>query len=150
MFDKPSNATNTRKSRFGCVALITASNPVPTTSIGWQRPLPGRYKCNVDVAFSSHLNRIGISICVRDSKGTFVLAKVVSYPCLYSVDVGEALGLHNGLQWLSNMQLMIMSILKPIQRPLLMLFMLLGTTFLNLVVSCLPVSPYLVLFFYQL
>ena len=30
--------------------------------------------------------------------------KVASYPCLYSVDVGEALGLHSALQWLSDMQ----------------------------------------------
>jgi len=45
-----------------------------------------------------------VGISVRDSEGTFVLAKVVSYPCLYSVDVGEALGLHSALQWLSDMQ----------------------------------------------
>jgi len=32
------------------------------------------------------------------------LAKVVSYPCRNSVDVGEALGLHYTLQWLSDMQ----------------------------------------------
>jgi len=32
------------------------------------------------------------------------LAKVASYPCLYSVDVGEPLGLHSALQWLSDMQ----------------------------------------------
>jgi ribonuclease HI len=51
------------------------------------------------------LYRIGIGICVLDSQGTFVLAKVVSDPCLCSVDVGEALGLHNALQWLSDMQL---------------------------------------------
>lgn len=70
----------------------------------WQRPLSGRYKCNIDAAFSSHFNRTGIGICVRDSEGTFVLAKVVSYPCCYSVDVGEALGLYTALQWLSDMQ----------------------------------------------
>jgi len=45
-----------------------------------------------------------VGICVRDSEGTFFLAKVVSYPCFYSVDVCEALGLHSALQWLSDMQ----------------------------------------------
>ena len=45
-----------------------------------------------------------MGIYVRDSEGTFVLDKVVSYPCLYYVDVGEALGLHSALQWLSDMQ----------------------------------------------
>jgi len=33
-----------------------------------------------------------------------VLAKAVSFPCVSSVDVGEALELHNALQWLSDMQ----------------------------------------------
>jgi len=70
----------------------------------WQRPLLGRYKCNIDVAFSSHFNRTGIGICARDSEGTFVLAKVVTYRYRYSVDVREALGLYTALYWLSDMQ----------------------------------------------
>jgi len=28
----------------------------------------------------------------------------MTYPCIVSVDVGEALGLHSALQWLSDMQ----------------------------------------------
>jgi len=75
-----------------------------TTPAAWQHPLSGRYKCNIGAAFSSSLNRTGIGICVRDSDGTFVLAKVISFPCIYSVDVGEALGLHSVMQWLSDMQ----------------------------------------------
>jgi len=39
-----------------------------------------------------------------DFDGTFVLAKAASFPCIYSVDVGEALGLHSAMQWLSDMQ----------------------------------------------
>ena len=70
----------------------------------WQPPLPGRYKCNIDVAFSSQLNRTGIGIWIRDFDGTFVLAKTVSYPCLVSVDVGEVMGLHSALQWVGDMQ----------------------------------------------
>jgi len=71
----------------------------------WQPPMPGRYKCNIDAAFSSHHNRTGIGICVRDSEGIFVLARTIIYPCTVSVDVGEALGLHAALQWLSDMQM---------------------------------------------
>jgi len=59
----------------------------------WQPPLSCRYKCNFDAAFSSHHNRTGIGVCVRDSEGIFVLAKTLTYPCTVSVDVGEALGL---------------------------------------------------------
>jgi hypothetical protein len=33
-----------------------------------------------------------------------VLVKAVTFPCVWSVDVGEALGLRNVLQWLSDMQ----------------------------------------------
>jgi len=71
----------------------------------WQPPTPGRYKCNIDAAFSSHRNRTGIGICVRDSEGTFVLPKTITFPCTVSVDVGETLGLHSTLQWLIDLQL---------------------------------------------
>ncbi|AES77668.1 glycosyltransferase family 28 protein [Medicago truncatula] len=70
----------------------------------WQPPGVGRYKCNNDATFSSHLNHTGIGICVRDADGTFVLGKAFAYPCSVPVEVGEALGLHAALQWLSDMQ----------------------------------------------
>ena len=66
--------------------------------------MAGRYKCNIDAAFFSHVNCTCIGICVRDAKGIFVLAKTVRYPCTVPVDVGEALGLHSAMQWLSDMQ----------------------------------------------
>lgn len=74
------------------VFLDPGDSSAAASSFGWQHPMSGRYKSNIDATFSSHFNCNGISICVRDSEGTFVLAKVASYPCLYSVDVGEALG----------------------------------------------------------
>lgn len=64
------------------VTLDTGSSTAPVVSNCWQHPLSGRYKCNIDAAFSSSFNRTGIGICVRDSEGTFVLAKVVSFPCI--------------------------------------------------------------------
>ncbi|XP_039684970.1 uncharacterized protein [Medicago truncatula] len=91
--------------------LVSRSNHQPTTAstsqqhrITWQPPVSGRYKCNIDAAFSSHVNRTCIGICVRDAEGTFVLAKTMTYPCTVPVEVGEALGLHFALQWLSDMQ----------------------------------------------
>jgi len=87
----PHGAVNTAE------ANATAGGSVHAVFVSCQRPLPGRYKCNIDAAFSSSLNCTGIGICVRDSEGIFVLVKAVSFPCVYSVDVGEALGLHNAL-----------------------------------------------------
>jgi len=71
----------------------------------WQPPATGRYKYNIDAAFSLRLNRTGIGICVRDVDDTFVLAKTISHPCTVSMEVGEALGLHSALQWLSDTQI---------------------------------------------
>jgi hypothetical protein len=92
--------------------LASSSNhqhATPSTSqqheIKWQPPVAGRYKCNIDASFSAQANRTGIGICVRDAEGTFVLARTVTYPCNVAVDVGEVLGLHSALQWLSDMQM---------------------------------------------
>jgi len=82
---------------------IGTSTTAQHVASSWQHPLLGRYKCNIDAAFSSHSNRTGIGICVCDSEGTFVLAKTVTYPCIVPVDVGEALG-YATMQWLSDMQ----------------------------------------------
>jgi ribonuclease HI len=70
----------------------------------WQPPSAGRFKCNVDAAFSDHFKRTGIGICVRDDSGTFVLAKVHQFNHIYPVAIGEALGLYHALQWMKDMQ----------------------------------------------
>jgi len=85
--------------------VTTGTSTSPQYRPLWQPPPLGRYKCNIDAAFSSHRNHTGIGICVRDSEGTFVLAKTFTFLCNVSIDVGEALGLHSALQWLSDMQL---------------------------------------------
>jgi len=109
--------------------------------------LPGRYKYNVVTLFSSYLNRIGIDICVWDSQVTFILTKVVLVTFVF-------IRLMLAKLWIYIMHFsgwvtcnLIMSILNLIQRPLLMLFMLLGTSFLNLVVSRLLINPYSVFLF---
>jgi len=70
----------------------------------WQPPSTGRFKCNVDAAFSDQFQRTGIGICVRDESGTFVLAKVQQFGHIYPVAIGEALGLYHALQWMTDMQ----------------------------------------------
>jgi len=87
------------------MVVTTGTYTSPQHRPRWQPPTPWRYKCNIDTTFSSHRNRTSISICVRDLEGTFVVAKTITFPCIVSVDVGEALGLHSALQWLSDMQL---------------------------------------------
>jgi len=63
----------------------------------WQPPEHGCMKCNVDVAFSRHRNKMGINICIHDEEGAFVLARTVSFFGAYPVDIGEALGLYHAL-----------------------------------------------------
>jgi hypothetical protein len=75
---------------FGGGNSATVGNSAFATSSTWHHPFAGRYKCNIHATFSSHFNRTDIRIFVRDSEGTFVLAKVISYPCLHSVHVGGA------------------------------------------------------------
>ncbi|XP_045789678.1 uncharacterized protein LOC123884591 isoform X4 [Trifolium pratense] len=60
-------------------------------SIGKVRPW-GDSKCNIDASFASHLNRVGIGICICDELGQFVLSKRKLIALLCGVDVGEPLG----------------------------------------------------------
>jgi hypothetical protein len=71
----------------------------------WQRPRPGRMKCNIDASFSESLNRTGIGICVRDAEGTFVLAKTLHFSPKCSVPLGEAMGLFFAIQWLRDLRM---------------------------------------------
>jgi len=73
-------------------------------SAQWLPPSSGRYKCNVDAAFSKRIQRTGLGICIRDESGTFVLAKVLQFAQIYSVPIGEALGLYHAIQWLQDMR----------------------------------------------
>jgi ribonuclease HI len=73
-------------------------------SAQWSPPSSGRYKCNVDAAFSDRFQRTGIGICIRDESGIFVLAKVLQFGQIYPVAIGEALGLYHAIQWLQDMR----------------------------------------------
>jgi hypothetical protein len=52
----------------------TSSSPA-AAMVRWKKPGVGRYKCNVDAAFSSSFNHMGIGICIRDEEGTFILGE---------------------------------------------------------------------------
>jgi len=74
-----------------------------TVTQQWLPPSLGRYKCNVDVAFSDQFQRTGIGVCLWDDTRTFVLAKALQFDHYFPVAVGEALGLFHALQWMQDM-----------------------------------------------
>jgi len=60
--------------------VVSVAAPVVpiATQLQWQASEHGCMKCNIDAAFSSHHNRTGINICIRDEGGV-VFAKTVSF-----------------------------------------------------------------------
>jgi ribonuclease HI len=76
-----------------------------SSNMTWKRPQQGRLKCNIDASFSGSLNRTGVGMCIRDSEGTFVLAKTLNFSSHCSVHLGEAMGLFYALQWLRDLGL---------------------------------------------
>jgi hypothetical protein len=47
-------------------------HPATPNDLKWIKPSPGRFKCNVDAAFSQARNRVGIGVCIRDDEGRCV------------------------------------------------------------------------------
>lgn len=82
---------------------VMATNITPGPSImsmvRWQKPALDIVTYIVDASFSSSHNQVGIGMCIRNTDGCFVLAKTAWFALLCSVDVGEALGLCQALQW---------------------------------------------------
>lgn len=70
----------------------------------WQKPQPGRYKCNIDATFSAQYNRTGIGMCLRDEHGAFVLAKTMSFSPMFPVATGEVTCLLQVMQWIHDIQ----------------------------------------------
>jgi hypothetical protein len=64
----------------------------------WNKPASGRVKCNIDASFSSSLNRVCISICIRNEDGAYVLGKYVLFSPISDVHVGEAIRLLSALK----------------------------------------------------
>ncbi|XP_045795091.1 uncharacterized protein LOC123889684 [Trifolium pratense] len=63
------------------------------------------HKCNIDAAFSSLNNRVGIGVCIRDEDGAYVLAKYEQFTLLCDVKIGEALGLLSARNWVHDLNL---------------------------------------------
>jgi len=76
-----------------------ASRPRVIIPERWTKPAPGRFKCNVDASFSTELNRVGIGMCIRDAAGDYVLARTTWFTPVCAVEIGEALGFSEALQW---------------------------------------------------
>jgi len=74
------------------------------------------------------MNRVGNGICVHDDDGDFVLAKTLSFSPLCSVQVSEALGLFNAIEWLSDMQMDNVDIVWILKQPMI-LFILIDLMF---------------------
>jgi hypothetical protein len=50
------------------------------------------------------MNMVGIGLCLRDDACEFVLAKTDCFSPLCDIDVGEAVGLHTTLEWVTDLQ----------------------------------------------
>jgi hypothetical protein len=89
------------------VSTVSAgsSSSAQQQHIRWQKPGRGRLKCNVDTAFSSSLNVIGVGMCIRDEAGQFVAAKTLRSSPICESGIGEALGLSYAIQWVHELQL---------------------------------------------
>jgi ribonuclease HI len=85
-------------------AAATANTARPQIET-WLKPSEGRYKCNVDAAFSENMDRVGIGICIRDMNGAFVLARTDCFSPIIDVDTGEALGLLQAMEWVRDLHL---------------------------------------------
>jgi hypothetical protein len=49
------------------------------------------------------MNMVGIEICLRDDRGEIVSAKTDCFSPLCDVAVGEAIGFHTALKWMSDL-----------------------------------------------
>jgi len=81
------------------------AQPRQEGNVKWIKPAEGRFKCNIDASFSQLSNRVGIWVCIRDDRGTFVLAKTEWFTLVCEVHVGEALGLLSTLECVHHLHL---------------------------------------------
>ncbi|XP_058767513.1 uncharacterized protein LOC131641227 [Vicia villosa] len=69
--------------------------------IRWEKPQRGRFKCNIDAAFSH--NKVGFGACIRDELGNFIVARTEWFSPCTDVVIGEALGLLKAVNWVHDM-----------------------------------------------
>jgi len=93
------------------VQRIKTNNHVNTVhhdATRWTKPALGRFKCNVDATFSNSLNRVGLGACIRDADGNFVAGRTSFLSPLHDVEMGEALGLLQAMQWAKELNMVSM------------------------------------------
>ncbi|XP_073014635.1 uncharacterized protein [Primulina eburnea] len=73
--------------------------------VHWKLPPPTFVKCNVDVAFFKDQRVIGFGMVIRDDKGQFVAARTAFKEGLPSIQEGEAMGLLEAINWVTQMSL---------------------------------------------
>jgi ribonuclease HI len=66
--------------------------------ITWEKPLSGWYKCNVDAAFHTGINKTSIGWVLRDHIGRFIAAETTWFDGCCSVVEGEATALLDAVQ----------------------------------------------------
>jgi len=59
----------------------------------WQPPPPNYLKFNIDAAFLQQKKKVSIGACLRDEKGTFVVALTTYCEAVMTIVEGEAWGL---------------------------------------------------------
>jgi len=85
------------------VPLTHQGNSNDGNVVEWSKSAYGRYKCNINASFSSSMHMVGIGICFRDDMGEFISAKTDCFSPLCDVDVGEAIGFHTALRWMTDL-----------------------------------------------
>ncbi|KAK6164302.1 hypothetical protein DH2020_001166 [Rehmannia glutinosa] len=66
----------------------------------WKRPPSMFFKCNVDASLNNGMNSTGVGMILRDDKGEFVVARVVTFPGLFEPKEAEAIGVREALSWI--------------------------------------------------
>jgi ribonuclease HI len=62
-------------------------------SLEWQKPDTDWYKCNVDAGFHNAINKTSIGWCLRDCRGSFVLAGTMWKDGICSIVEGESIAI---------------------------------------------------------
>ena len=78
---------------------------VEHNNIKWTSPLHGLLKYNVDASFSSHSNKVGIDICIRDEMGLFVGARTTWLEPILYVLVGETKTVLTAICWTKELEI---------------------------------------------
>ncbi|XP_057791345.1 uncharacterized protein LOC131008488 [Salvia miltiorrhiza] len=78
-------------------------SPVINSCVGWHSLQSGAVLCNVDAAFFSESNNVGIGIAIRSSEGNFIVGKVMTFVGLPKIVEGELVGIKEALSWLKEL-----------------------------------------------